>query len=184
MPHCWWRPGSHLPTLCYLIFRGAGHCEWSLPAGPDPCSGKADSYTTGDRCWLSSHGIHTFSRPEGWAQSWLWVPGLVVKHYVTEALSGGRPDTPAYRTQCQQHCTQSPSPSWNWAELRTQTLRQNDTSHFSGMVRTRTQAKCQMCHQLSSFCTELRTAGHQNHSSTAWLSLVTRKTITGGCWTS
>lgn len=92
-------------------------------------------------------------------------PGLVVKHYITKALRGGHPDTPAYRAGCQQHCTQSPSPSWNWAELRTQTLRQNDTWHFSGMVRTRTQAKCQMCHLLSSFCTELRTAGHQNHSS-------------------
>lgn len=159
--------GLRLPTLCYLIFRGAGHGEWSLPAGPDHCSGKADSYTTGDRCRLSSHGTHTFSLPipRAGRRAGCESPGLVVKHYITKALRGGHPDTPAYRAGCQQHCTQSPSPSWNWAELRTQTLRQNDTWHFSGVVRTRTQAKCQMCHQLSSFCTELRTAGHQNHSS-------------------
>lgn len=132
-----------------------------------PLSGKADSYTTGDRCRVSSHGTHTFSLPipRAGCRAGHESPGWVVKRCITKALRGGCPDTPTHRPGCPQHCTRSPSPSWNWAELRTQTLHQNDTWLFSRMVGTRAQAKCQMCHQMSSFCTKLRTTGHQNHSS-------------------
>lgn len=81
------------------------------------------------------------------------------------------PTWQAHHVARQHPGSQSPSPSWNWAELRTQTSRQSETWHFPGMVtEPRQTARGAGLPVLSSAAPqppELSASGHQNHSSKA-----------------